>query len=677
MRIGIAAIVVALCAGAGAAQTPTVLPLPTIASAPVLDGDLSDPCWKDALKTTEFVRFGGASPVREATEAWIATDGQQLYVAFYCHDSQAALIRTSETQRSSQAVLSDDSVRIYIDSQNTRREVSTFAVNARGTQYDKIEGGTPLNITWVGDWRAATRRVDDGWTCEIAIPFRLLRYRDGARAIGLQLGRLIARESNALVWPATPPAGQTSETRAQFLTGFSLAQPLPPFVARPVSLPYVLGTVGNGGRGRAGVDVKLPFSTTMTGVLAIRPDFLTIENDVAALNFSYNEQLVGDSRPFFAEGAQFLPETDLFYSRRISDVDEGIKVAGRSENTSIGFLATNYADSERGRSNAVLNVQQGFGALSRIAVSAIGDNRNGLPENRVARLFGEYGWLVGPRQVFASARRTETWRGGRQSGAEERLRVRVPGLPGKPRADLLVETVDNDFVSDLGLVQDRNRRGGQLTIGQRNLFDRGLVEQYNTELVIARYNRQTGGFFRDEQTLRTFAQNRRGYGIQVIGTNQRRRQSLTENAPTFHDRYASLGFVWNQRNLFNNGSFLYNTGRLAGQGYRLVGADQVVPLSVRLSLMGTFLRQTLGPETTRQAIVTGTYRLDPFRAISGRLVSQTGTGNAANVGPTRGTNLYVGYAQRSRRGTDIFVILGDPNAENTRTQVTVKVARPF
>ena len=58
------------------------------------------------------------------------------------------------------------------------------------------------------------------------------------------------------------------------------------------------------------------------------------------INFSYNEKLLTDRRPFFAEGSTFFPTDDLFYSRRIATFDGGLKVAGKQNNTTVGFLST-------------------------------------------------------------------------------------------------------------------------------------------------------------------------------------------------------------------------------------------------------------------------------------------------------------------------------------------------
>jgi hypothetical protein len=83
-----------------------------------------------------------------------------------------------------------------------------------------------------------------------------------------------------------------------------------------------------------------------------------------------------------------------------------------------------------------------------------------------------------------------------------------------------------------------------------------------------------------------------------------------------------------------------------------------------------------GPLTdTRQVIVTTTLRIDSERSISARLVGQNGTGNIANIAGQPGTNIYMAYSQRTRSGTDYFLIVGDPNMPNTRGQVTFKMAK--
>ncbi len=160
--------------------------------APKIDGIIDDGCWKTATHADAFFRFQSLEPVHEQTEAWLCADRSHLYVAFHCQDSHPELIRASETQREGD-IGHDDIVGVAIDSQGTQRNASQFEVNARGTQQTQLEQGTADNLTWAGDWRAATHRVADGWTAEISVPFSMLRYPRGATSFGIALIRYVSR----------------------------------------------------------------------------------------------------------------------------------------------------------------------------------------------------------------------------------------------------------------------------------------------------------------------------------------------------------------------------------------------------------------------------------------------------------------------------------------------------
>ncbi len=329
--------------------------------APQIDGRLNDACWKTATHVRGFYRNGGGKPSAQQTEIWICADRTHLYVAFHCLDSQPGLIRSSMTQRNGN-IGRDDFVGFDIDSQGTRHGFSTFIANARGTQLEILEGGTADNITWAGDWKAATQRTKNGWNCEMAIPFALMRYPKGATSFGMVFYRLIGRETSLQSWPYIPAAGVDNATEPQFLDTFTGIAP-PFYAPRPIFLPYTLVTGGTGNSARTGLDIKYPLSTTITGVGTLYPDFQTIEQDVTNINFSYNEKLLTDRRPFFAEGSSFLPDQDMFYSRRVGTVDGGLKVVGKQGATTVGLLTTASRGNDA-QSAAVLNLQQDIGLYS-------------------------------------------------------------------------------------------------------------------------------------------------------------------------------------------------------------------------------------------------------------------------------------------------------------------------
>lgn len=96
----------------------------------------------------------------------------------------------------------------------------------------------------------------------------------------------------------------------------------------------------------------------------------------------------------------------------------------------------------------------------------------------------------------------------------------------------------------------------------------------------------------------------------------------------------------------------------------------MIPRTRKFSANVNYLWQNLGDTGSTQAILTGTYRLTSERAVSCRVVQQTGGG-------VDGTNVYLAFSQRARSGADVFLLLGDPNSQKTHGIVTLKVIRPF
>ena len=211
-----------------------------------------------------------------------------------------------------------------------------------------------------------------------------------------------------------------------------------------------------------GLDIKYPLTTTLTGVATMFPDFQTIEQDVTSINFSYTEKLLTDRRPFFAEGAGFLPYQDLFYSRRIGVLDGGLKVAGKQGDTSVGLLATDTRGTNA-QNAAVLDLSQDLGLYSRATLNFVSDIEPGQPSNQVAKFEGQYGWRVGPDQWTVIANHTPSWQGGRRADSKDYFNFSTTALPGHPTFNVDYQDIGPNFIQP-GLRPGRRPEGqlGQL-----------------------------------------------------------------------------------------------------------------------------------------------------------------------------------------------------------------------
>ncbi len=202
----------------------------TVDRPPTIDADLSDPCWQQAYHSDEFWDTNKNCVPSEATETWICGDGENLYVAVYCRDAKPALIRCQEKKRNGN-IWSDDLVEINLDPTYTQGGTYTFQVTPRGTMRESVPGGSDAKVEWRGDWSAAGRIVEDGWVCEIAVPWAILRYPAGQSEIGLCVSRRLQRTERWFTWP-NMGAGWDGKERAR-MVGLAMPRVRRPLLVMP------------------------------------------------------------------------------------------------------------------------------------------------------------------------------------------------------------------------------------------------------------------------------------------------------------------------------------------------------------------------------------------------------------------------------------------------------------
>ena len=173
-----------------------------INEAPKIDGDISDPVWSRATRIDTFYQtepVQGAKP-SETTVAYMAYDENNLYFAFYCGDSQPEQILATVMQRDRQ-LYQDDNIRVYLDPYNSARDAMAFLVNSLGTQMDiLIENNSNFYPEWDTIWDVEARRTSDGWTAEMAIPFRSISFDPGVDEWGFEIMRQIRHKNETVRW---------------------------------------------------------------------------------------------------------------------------------------------------------------------------------------------------------------------------------------------------------------------------------------------------------------------------------------------------------------------------------------------------------------------------------------------------------------------------------------------
>lgn len=149
------------------------LEIPKITEAPRLDGMLDEPVWQQAALITEFYRPGSTDPVGDTTVR-LAYDAQYLYVGIICSNANMSHV-IQQTMEHDGAVNLDESVELFLRPDVGSECYYHLMLNFAGIRHDKrITEAGKRELDWDPAWRVRTRRTDEGWTAEVALPWHAL-----------------------------------------------------------------------------------------------------------------------------------------------------------------------------------------------------------------------------------------------------------------------------------------------------------------------------------------------------------------------------------------------------------------------------------------------------------------------------------------------------------------------
>ena len=322
--------------------------IPKLTEPPRIDGVLDNPVWEEeALKIQDFLQFTPkekGTPTQK-TVAYLGYDRKNLYVAFRCYDTERKKIRASITNRDN--IIDDDWVAIFLDTFDEKRRAFSFILNPLGIQLDAIrteEGGNDrMDESWDTVFYSNGKIDEEGFTVEIAIPFKSIRFPDEEEKIwNVLLGRSTARSGEIVTWPSLSLdiPGLICQSQPMVVTG-SLEKGNN-FEVMPILTS--LKTKEKKIDAQPGVNFKWGVSSDLTLDLTLNPDFSHIEADAPQIDINQRYALYySEKRPFFLEGMEIFqfPDDglDVVYTRRIIDPIGGAKLTGKLGRFTYGFLS--------------------------------------------------------------------------------------------------------------------------------------------------------------------------------------------------------------------------------------------------------------------------------------------------------------------------------------------------
>jgi hypothetical protein len=337
-------------------------------------------------------------PASQKTDVWLLYDDKFVYVAARCWTTEPDKIVANEMRRDSFAIFQNDNFGVLFDTFHDRRNGFMFYTNPLGGLADSlVTDERDTNRDWNTVWDVHTQRFDQGWTVEMAIPFRSLRYpAPGPQDWGVQFRR-VARGANEFSYLTPMPAAFTQRAIVHVSQAATLVGLDAPKAALNLELkPYALGSVAtdmdasvpfrNDPSADVGFDTKYALKNGLVADATVNTDFAQVEDDEQQVNLTRFSLFFPERRDFFLEGAGIFafggatvsprgggggPPSNtpiLFYSRKIGlyEVDDetstavpilaGGRLTGRTgaytvgalniqqrADTSVGAPATNFS----------------------------------------------------------------------------------------------------------------------------------------------------------------------------------------------------------------------------------------------------------------------------------------------------------------------------------------------
>ncbi len=323
---------------------------------PVIDGELDDAIWSSAVPVDDFHQTspGDGTPATERTIVRVAYDDDYLYISANLLDSDPEAIQALQMIQG-KTFYSDDRFWVTIDSFNNKRNDYFFQVNANGVRRDALrENNARFIDEWGTIWHAESKVHENGWSTEIAIPFKSISFAPGSDTWGINFGRGVVRKQEYLIWSSYqrewwPAYGGEITGIGEIEQGLGLD--VVPSINVSQERDFIAGESHNGFE--PSLDVRYRITPSLSATFTMNTDFSTAEVDEQQVALDRFSLFFPEKRDFFLQDAGIFEFGNIdtngrpFFSRRIGlsedgeavGIDAGIKLTGRVGDLNVGALA--------------------------------------------------------------------------------------------------------------------------------------------------------------------------------------------------------------------------------------------------------------------------------------------------------------------------------------------------
>jgi hypothetical protein len=480
-----------------------------VAVAPVVDGKLDEAIWQRAESIDDFhqIRPGDGSAPTERTEVYLLYDDDYLYIGAKLFDSEPDRI-TANVMRHGNALGEDDRLAIVIDPFNTGRNGYRFETNANGVRHEMLYHNiTELQSDWTVIWDTNSSADTQGWSFEMALPFKSLPFDPQIDTWGINFARGIRRKGEEVVWVSRNRSYNPSILgQATGFSGMDQGVGLDVVPSLSVNQRKVFAAAESDTETDPSLDVFYRITPSLNGSLTFNTDFSATEVDDRQVNLTRFSLFFPEKRDFFLNDSDLFefgrigiqenqaadtPSSESgrpFFSRRIGlsatgvpvDLKYGGKLSGRVGRWSIGSLAVRQDDFGPVEESSVLVARVQADVLEESNVGLIltqGDPTSNL-DNSLSGFDFQYqntrlrGDRVVDGQIWYQRSTTDGLDG---DDAAFGLAVNMPNAEGF-RGGLGIKEIQSNFYPAVGFVSRSGVRDYTAAVGYTHFVEDGFVQ---------------------------------------------------------------------------------------------------------------------------------------------------------------------------------------------------------
>jgi|TARA_B100000315_G_scaffold179835_1_gene168622 hypothetical protein len=501
-----------------AAGNVTLRAIP-VAEGLVVDGRLDEPTYEEIEPAGDFVQqepIEGAAAT-EPTEAWILYDDDNLYVSARLWDSSPERMVANELRRDHRNIRDNESFAVVLDTFHDRRNGFFFQTNALGALRDGlITDERNANFDWNTVWDVRTGEFENGWTLEMVIPFKSLRFRgQGDQVWGINLHRFVRwKNEHSFVNPVPASYGEEGIYRMssagtlvdlRLQTGSRTLEIKPYGISSVSTDATVTPDLTNDFDAEGGLDAKYNLTKGLTADFTYNTDFAQVEADDEQVNLTRFNLFFPEKREFFLEGQGLFefggPERVIwgrpsnapvvFFSRRIGlddgheiPLNVGGRVTGRAGKYTVGALAIQTGDEAdlgvESTNFSVVRIRRDV--FRRSTIGIIGTHRSvGLDGGGSNQVFGTDASLA----FFQNLSITGYWARSQTDGRDGRdysYRGRLENLGDRYGVEYEHLVVGEGFNPEVGFLRRRNFRRNYMQVQFTPRPDMPSVRKFRNEL---------------------------------------------------------------------------------------------------------------------------------------------------------------------------------------------------